>query len=65
MDEQGVPLGEEGDCKWLKSGETHFLTGNQLADQPEPGFLWRSGKERMTSGIWIYGVPFVRTHPET
>lgn len=29
------------------------------------GFLWRGGKERMTTGIWMYGKPFVRTLAET
>ncbi|XP_063691875.1 atlastin-1-like isoform X1 [Bolinopsis microptera] len=29
------------------------------------GFKWRGGTNRETSGIWIWGQPFIRTNPST
>lgn len=42
---------------WLKDQEN--LGGH--ASTNGPGFLWRGGKERMTTGMLMYGRPFVRT----
>jgi len=47
---------------WLTCGGTEIcLTEGAGA----PGFSWRSGRERATTGIWMFSKPFVRTHPRT
>ena len=58
------PDGAEED--WMAAGGGK-LEGNHnkggAADAK--GFGWRSGRERMTTGIWMWGEHFVRTLPST
>lgn len=50
---------------WLTDGSPYLSGGNPDIDQDaeEGAFTWKSGKERMTEGIWVYSKPFVRTLP--
>eukprot|EP00808_Paulinella_micropora_P001003 g57150.t1 len=44
---------------WAKQGG-NILTEGQERPGALPGFTWRPGAERTTTGIWLYGQPFVR-----
>lgn len=33
------------------------------ASEKRSGFKWRSGRERMTTGIWLWSRPYIRTLP--
>jgi hypothetical protein len=35
-------------------------SNSDAAKAAAPGFLWRGGKERMTTGIWMFARPFAR-----
>jgi atlastin len=53
--------------EWLTAGGSHLQEGNAEAKEEDqkPGFLWRGGQDRTTTGIWMYDKPFVRTLPGT
>jgi len=57
-----VPQEEPGNAEWLKSSD-RLTHGSANADNSDPGFVWRGGEDRMTTGMWIYGQPYVRTLP--
>lgn len=63
---------KEVSTDWVLTGTQGFaqtkLEGNANASaSPESnadeGFSWRAGRERNTTGIWIYGQPFIRLLP--
>lgn len=45
---------------WLLQGEDKLLEGNSISDQQTPGFEWKAGKDRTTTGIHMFGRPFIR-----
>ena len=59
-----LQLDGEPDQSWLDT--TKALEGNKnLGPGDEGGFGWRSGKERCTTGIWLWSEHFVRELPPT
>jgi len=61
-DEDAFPEDPDGIPDWLTSGGTNMRLSEGSG---EPGFGWRSGRERTTTGIWMFSTPFVRTNPAT
>lgn len=61
-----VDASDEPDETWMNAGGSQ-LEGNHNAGGKDKsyGFGWRSGRERMTTGIWMWSEHFVRTMPET
>lgn len=55
---QGAGAGESG---WLTSGGRLAIDGRVGSETSERGFSWRGGSDRQTTGIWVYGRPFVLT----
>lgn len=51
--------------KWLTEGNAYLSGGSPDRDNKESTkvFAWKSGKDRMTEGIWVYSKPFVRELP--
>jgi atlastin len=62
---QPVDDSDEPDQSWMQAGGD--LGGNHNVGGKDKGygFGWRSGRERMTTGIWMWSEHFVRTMPET
>lgn len=58
------PEDAHGNSAWFQA---HKTVGGAPAggDAEEAGFKWRPGRERMTTGIWIWNKHFVRTIPGT
>lgn len=48
---------------WWETGGERLTEGSSTEDGGTPGFLWRPGKDRTTTGIWMYGTPFPRVLP--
>ena len=61
--------GKASDDDWMvasgSSLEGNHNKGQTGKSQQQKGFGWRSGRERMTTGIWMWGEHFVRTLPST
>ncbi|CAM9450639.1 unnamed protein product, partial [Chrysoparadoxa australica] len=55
---QGTSKGDE----WMLAQGDKLAEGNaNVAGSPEAkSFAWRGGKERMTTGIWVWSRPFIR-----
>jgi len=51
--------------EWLMAGGTHLHEGNAQANPGDrkAGFTWRGGKDRTTTGIWMWDKPFKRRLP--
>jgi len=62
---QEIPSDKRGEAKWLKNGK-FFSHGNiKNPEKTEPGFAWAHGRDRTTTGMYMYGKPFLRTIPGT
>jgi len=59
-----IPKTEPGNAEWLKSSD-HLSHGSTETGKSSPGFKWRGGHKRTTTGMSVYGQPFVRTLPGT
>jgi atlastin len=48
-------------CEWAKACGPQ-LEGNSNFEETngETGFSWRAGRKRNTTGIWMWGEPFIR-----
>jgi hypothetical protein len=57
---EGAANGQEGAAAGADGGEA---AGGRPPPGSEPGFKWRSGKERTTMGIWMWSRAFLRTAP--
>lgn len=55
--------GKEPGENWMSQPGDVFSEGNQEIADAESGFGWRSGSDRMTTGIWMYNKPFIRKLP--
>ena len=55
----------EGFPSWMVDKSDRLLEGNLTIAERVPGFLWRGGRERTTTGIWMYGKVFARRLPDT
>mmetsp|Transcript_24422 Transcript_24422/g.34472 ORF Transcript_24422/g.34472 Transcript_24422/m.34472 type:complete len:616 (+) Transcript_24422:40-1887(+) len=51
--------------RWMTEAGDVLTQGNVEIEKAESGFQWRSGKDRMTTGIWMYSKPFVRKLPDS
>jgi len=59
---------EEPDEKWMYRGGKLEGNNNTTKDSKgdiEGGFGWRSGRERCTTGIWIWSEHFIRELPDS
>lgn len=61
-DEDAFPEDPNGTPEWLTCGGTQPRLTEGAG---EPGFSWRSGRERTTTGLWMFSKPFVRVNATT
>merc|ERR1711959_210525 len=59
--EDAFPEDPNGLPEWLTCGGTQ---PRLTEGQGQPGFSWRSGRERTTTGMWMFSKPFVRVDAE-
>jgi len=66
----GEPAWRKGDeverplADWIKFGNAEKLFEGSFMDQENAGFAWRAGKDKFTSGIWIWDSPLVFTNAD-
>lgn len=62
---------EDASCEWMHaggeslSGNCNPLPGKSSSSEQgeQDSFAWRGGHDRMTTGIWMWSQPFLRTLP--
>jgi len=60
---KGVEV-ERSLADWIKFGDAEKLFEGSFMDQENSGFAWRAGKDKHTSGIWIWDSPLVFTNAD-